>query len=175
MATTFDDALALAAEKFRGVTDSAGQPYILHCLRVTLAQSSDVARQVAVLHDVVEDTDVTLEELARRGFDREVIEGVDALTHRANESYQTYVLRIAVCPTARQVKIADLNDNYRLDRVKYRLDCQQADAYRLQKYILSYQFLTEQISQADYLSAMERIEATYVEATDGQRKRSASQ
>ncbi len=63
MTATFEDALALATEKFRGITDSDGQPYILHCLRVTLAQSDDLARQVAVLHDVVEDTDVTLERI----------------------------------------------------------------------------------------------------------------
>lgn len=154
---TFEDALVLATEKFKGITDSADQPYILHCLRVTLAQSDDVARQVAVLHDVVEDTDVTLEELARRGFAREVIEGVDALTHRATESYQQYVLRIAGSDIARRVKLADLNDNYRIDRVKYRLGCQQEDGRRLQKYILTYQFLTDQISQTDYLLGMEQL------------------
>lgn len=154
---TFDDALALAVEKFKGIKDKGGQPYILHCVSVTLAQKDDVARQVAVLHDVVEDTDVTLEELARRGFAGEVIAGVDALTHRVDESYQDYVLRIAQSDVARQVKIADLNDNYRLDRVKYRLECQAEDARRLQKYILTYQFLTRQLSQADYLLGMERL------------------
>ena len=88
---------------------------------------------------------------------REVIEGVDALTHRATESYQQYVLRLAGSDIARRVKIADLNDNYRLDRVKYRLEYQQEDGRRLQKYILTYQFLTDQISPANYLSAMEQL------------------
>lgn len=94
MTATFDDAVALAAEKFRGVCDKSGEPYILHCMSVTLAQSNNAARQVAILHDVVEDTDVTLAELAKRGFSQDVIDGVDAMTHRADESYQAYVLRI---------------------------------------------------------------------------------
>lgn len=154
---TFDDAVALAVEKFRGVHDSDGLPYILHCLSVMLMQSDDVARQVAVLHDIVEDTEVTLEDLARRGFAREVIEGVDALTHRDNETYQDYVLRIALSDTARKVKVADLKDNYRIERVKYRLECPQKDGRRVQNYILAYQFLTDQISKAEYLAAMERL------------------
>lgn len=154
---TFDDAVALAAEKFKGITDKGGQPYILHCFSVALAQKDDIARQVGMLHDVVEDTDVTLDDLARRGFIREVIDGVDAMTHREHESYQEYVLRIAENETACRVKLADLNDNYRLDRVKYRLEYQDEDARRLQKYILTYQFLTRQISRAEYLTGMERL------------------
>ncbi len=157
MTATFEDALAMATEKFRGVTDSDGQPYILHCLSVTLAQDDDCARQVAVLHDIVEDTDVTLDDLHRLGFAREVIEGVAALTHRVDETYQAYVLRLAECDVARRVKLADLRDNYRLDRVKYRLAHQAADGQRLQRYVLTYQFLTERLSQADYLKAMEQL------------------
>lgn len=154
---TFDDALALATEKFKGVTDKAGQPYILHCMRVALAQPDDASRQVAVLHDLVEDTDVTLEDLARRGFHPDVIAGIDALTHRSDESYQAYVLRLAQSSLARQVKLADLSDNYRLDRVKYTLENQAADGRRIQKYILSYQFLSGQLSQSQYLQGMERL------------------
>ncbi len=166
MTATFDDALTLAVEKFRGITDSGGQPYILHCMAVALQQKDDVTRQVAILHDIVEDTDVTLDELRRRGFAEQVIDGVDALTHRAGESYQDYVLRIATSETARQVKIADLMDNYRLDRVKYRLEYQSEDARRLQRYILSYQFLTQQITRADYLTVW-RYFSCHVETSRG--------
>lgn len=156
---TVDDALALAVEKFRGIPDKAGQPYILHLLRVMLQQSDDVARQVGVLHDLVEDTDVTLDDLRKRGFSEEVVEAIDALTHRDDESYAQYVLRAAASPVARRVKLADLEDNYQLGRVAYRRDHQSEDAQRIQRYILSYYFLTEQLDRASYLAAMEKVEA----------------
>ncbi len=154
---TFDDALALAAEKFKGIQDSAGQPYILHCMRVAIAQTDDAACQAAILHDLVEDTDVTLEELIERGYSRQVVDAIDALTHRDSDSYEHYVLRIAECELAKRVKLADLRDNYRLERVKYRLDLQAEDAKRLQKYILTYQFLTGQLTKDEYLLGMGRL------------------
>lgn len=155
---TLDDALALAVEKFRGIPDKAGQPYILHLLRVMLRQSDDVARQVGVLHDLVEDTDVTLDDLREHGYSNEVVQAIDALTHREDESYAQYVLRAAASPIARRVKLADLEDNYGLDRVAYRQEHQREDAQRIQRYILSYYFLTERIDRASYLAAMERVE-----------------
>jgi (p)ppGpp synthase/HD superfamily hydrolase len=154
---TLDDALLLAAQQFRGVRDKAGQPYILHCLRVMLAQADDITRQAAVLHDVVEDTDVTLAELRQRGYAHEVVEAVDALTHRDDETYHEYVLRLSECAVARPVKLADLQDNYRLDRVAYRKDHQTDDAVRIQKYILTHQFLTMQIDRATYVECMSSL------------------
>ena len=154
---TIDDALALAVEKFHGVVDKAGQPYILHLVRVMLRQHDDPSRQAAVLHDLVEDTAVTLDELSELGFSELVVSAVDALTHRENESYLDYVLRVANCTVARRVKLADLEDNYRLDRVAYRLTHQHEDSQRLQKYILSYQFLSGHIDQSAYTTGMQHI------------------
>jgi hypothetical protein len=66
---------------------------------------------VAILHDVVEDTDVTLSALEKRGFDRLVLDAVDCLSHRAGEGYEDYIDRLAANPIARQVKLSDLRDN----------------------------------------------------------------
>jgi (p)ppGpp synthase/HD superfamily hydrolase len=154
---TFDDALALVAEKFYGVLDKGGQPYILHCLRVMLPQTDDTDRQVALLHDVVEDTDVTLEYLLQQGFSEQVVSAVDALTHRDGESYAQYVIRLSQSEVATRVKLADLQDNYRLDRVAYRTDHRDQDAARIQRYILTYQFLTRQIESDVYLLNMKSL------------------
>lgn len=154
---TIDDALALAVEKFHGVMDKAGQPYILHLLRVMLHQHDDASRQAAVLHDLVEDTAVTLDELSELGFSELVVSAVDALTHREKESYHDYVLRVAKCAIAKRVKLADLEDNYRLARVAYRPDHQHEDSMRLQRYVLSYQFLSGHIDEAVYINCMLHI------------------
>jgi len=69
------------------------------------------------LHDVVEDTDWTLERLREEGFSDEVLEAVDCLTHRGGESYQEFVERVRANPIARQVKIADLEDNMNIRRI----------------------------------------------------------
>ncbi len=134
---TLEDALELVAKKFHGIKDKAGQPYILHLLRVMLRQSEDYARQVALMHDLVEDTDVSLDDLRRLGYAEPVVDGVDAVTHRSSETYAEYVLRAASNPIGRAVKVADLQDNYSLDRVAYRQDHREDDARRIQKYILS--------------------------------------
>jgi hypothetical protein len=159
MGARLEDALILAASKFRGVVDKAGQPYVLHLLRVMLRLPTDQSRQVALLHDVVEDTDITLADLRLQGFSDEVVAAVDALTHRSGEEYFEYVLRLSECELARQVKIADIEDNYRLDRVAYRCNHQVEDAQRIQRYILSYQFLMGQFDQVEYVVAMQSIDA----------------
>jgi len=155
---TLDDAIALAVEQFRGVLDKAGQPYILHLLRVMLEQIGLPAQQVGVLHDLVEDTNVTLGDLRTRGFSDEVVDAIDALTHRDEESYAEYVIRLAECPLARPVKLADLRDNYSLSRVAYRPEYQAEDAARVQRYILSHDFLSDRIDQGSYLESMRRID-----------------
>lgn len=154
---TLDDALALAIEQFRGIDDKAGQPYILHLLRVMLRQSDPFSRQVGVLHDLFEDTELTLDDLRSRGFAKEVVDAIDALTHREDEAYYEYVLRVAKCDLARPVKLADLEDNYALDRVAYRPGHQQEDALRIERYILSYYFLSNRIDQDAYVTSMRRL------------------
>lgn len=106
-----EDAILLAAQAHRGQRDKNGQPYILHPLRLMLAVSGEAARTVAVLHDVVEDTPVTLDDLRAAGFTEAVVAAVDHLTRRAGESYEAFIQRLKPHPLAREVKRADLRDN----------------------------------------------------------------
>lgn len=106
------DAILIATRAHRTMVDRAGKPYILHPLRVMLRMDTETERIVAVLHDVVEDTWVTLDYLRHeRGFSDEVIEALDALTRREGEPYFDYILRVKANPLATKVKLADLADN----------------------------------------------------------------
>src|SRR5918912_3397075 len=127
---TVEDAVSIAARAHRGQRDRAGAPYLLHPLRLMLRMNLEAAMMAAVLHDVVEDTDWTLERLRGDGFSEEVLEAVDCLTHREGESYQEFVERVRTNPIARQVKIADLEDNMNVRRMS-RLAAK--DLERLQK------------------------------------------
>jgi (p)ppGpp synthase/HD superfamily hydrolase len=110
---TLEDAIVLAAQWHRGqiYPSVRGEPFILHPLRVMAHVESDIERIVAVLHDVIEDTDCTFGDLRRLGYSERVIEALDRLTHRDGEAYETYIERIKDDPLARQVKLADLGDN----------------------------------------------------------------
>jgi hypothetical protein len=111
---TLEDAIALAVEKHRGQRDKNGRPYILHPLRVLHRldwNTPDAAKIAAVLHDVVEDTDVTLDELRERGFPEEALQAIGVLTKRDGESYPQFIERLLPNRIARMVKRADLEDN----------------------------------------------------------------
>lgn len=114
---TIEDVVIFAAELHRGQRDKAGEPYILHPLRVALRCRTDPERIAAILHDVVEDTDVTIAELRARGLDEAAISAIDALTKREGEEYPHFIERIAQNPIATAVKLADLADNLDPDRL----------------------------------------------------------
>lgn len=109
--STLERAIVIAAEAHAGQTDKAGEPYVLHPLRVMQRVEREAARIAAVLHDVVEDTPWTLDGLAAEGFREEVVSAVDALTRREGEIYLDFCRRAAEDPVARLVKLADLEDN----------------------------------------------------------------
>jgi (p)ppGpp synthase/HD superfamily hydrolase len=106
-------AIALAAIAHAEQVDKSGKAYILHPLRVMhrCQPHGDTAQIVAVLHDVVEDTWVTLEHLRALGFSEDAIAGVDAISHREGEEYFDYIERCIANRTAALVKLADLEDN----------------------------------------------------------------
>lgn len=108
---TLEDAIALALDAHRGQADRLGEPYILHVLRVLSRVESDTLRIVAALHDVVEKTGVTLDDLRSRGYEPAIVEAVDALSRRDGESYAEHVQRIQPNPLAVPVKLADLQDH----------------------------------------------------------------
>jgi hypothetical protein len=151
---TLEKAIALAAQAHAGQRDKEGLCYILHPLRVMMRVQDDSARIVAVLHDTLEDTSLTEADLRREGFSDEIIAAVKVVTHDKDEPYADYVVRCASNPIARQVKLADLEDNGRLDRTLLRPATLERDFRRIHRYNLSYKFLTGQISEQDYRAAM---------------------
>lgn len=105
-------ARALARIAHDGQTDKHGKPYFDHVDRVARRCGELRAIEAAYLHDVVEDTCVTLDMLSDIGFDPKVISAVEALTRRASETYADYIERVAAASgIARDVKIADLQDH----------------------------------------------------------------
>jgi (p)ppGpp synthase/HD superfamily hydrolase len=124
-------AVAIAVEAHSGKTDRYGAPYILHPLRVMARVSTDSARIVAVLHDVVEDTDWSFEDLRKEGFPEEILQALDCVTKREGEAYEAFVKRSAGNSLARQVKVADLEDNMDVRRMPA---ITAEDLSRLEKY-----------------------------------------
>lgn len=107
-----DTAIKLATDAHAGQVDKSGEPYILHPLRVMLSMKTDEERIVAVLHDVVEDSPWSCDDLYwQHGFKPEIVRAVAALTRGKNEDYFDFIRRLAPNPIARSVKIADIRDN----------------------------------------------------------------
>lgn len=153
LAGTLERAIAIAVEVHAGATDKAGAPYILHPLRVMQSLSDQAARIVAVLHDVVEDggPDWTIERLRMEGFSDAILQGIAAVTKNPDEEdaqddteaqklakYLRFVRRAATDPLGWQVKLADLNDNLDLTRLR---KITERDTQRINKYLAAREVL----------------------------------
>lgn len=138
---TLEDAIALAAEAHRGQRDKSGQPYILHPIRVMLRCQTESQRIAAVLHDVVEDTGRTFDDLRGLGYPEEIIKALDCLTKREGEPYDAFVERAASDPIARVVKIADIEDNMDLRRLP---GISEKDVERISRYVRGWRRLQEE-------------------------------
>ena len=155
---TIEKAIQIAARAHEGQVDKQGLPYILHPLRVMDGVEGLDAKIVAVLHDVVEDTEVTIDDLEREGFSGEILAAARCVTHSEGESYADYVVRCRANPIARRVKLSDLADNTRLSRTIVRPLALSRDTARFAKYLLSHSFLTGQITEEQYRAAMPEVE-----------------
>src|SRR5262245_43423239 len=138
---SLERASQIAAQAHVGQRDKAGAPYLLHPLRMMMRMESEAAMMAAVLHDVVEDSDWTLDQLRAEGFSEEVLQAVECLTHRLGESYDEFVARVQTNAIARQVKRADLEDNMNIRRMA---EITPKDLARLEKYHRAWRTLTEQ-------------------------------
>jgi (p)ppGpp synthase/HD superfamily hydrolase len=136
---TLERAILIAAQAHLGQRDKARAPYILHPLRLMMRMESEAAMIAAVLHDVVEDSDWTLERLRGEGFSEEVLQAVDCLTHRDGETYDEFIARVRVNKIASQVKIADLEDNMNVKRIG---EMTPKDLARIEKYHRAWRALT---------------------------------
>ena len=115
---TLERAISLAAERHAGQVDKANAPYILHPLRVMLNVPDIEHKIVAVLHDILEDTTTTIDELYRLGFQTHLIDAIIALTKQEGESRIQAAQRTVQNPIARVVKLADITDNMDLTRIQ---------------------------------------------------------
>lgn len=133
---SLEDAIALSARLHKGQRDKAGACYVLHPLRVMLDASleTEEERITAVLHDVVEDCDITIKQLQEFGYGDEVIEALGFLTKLPEEkmNYEAFIERICSAPVlARKVKLADLRDNSDISRISQQ---SERDIERQKKY-----------------------------------------
>ena len=115
--STLEKAIALAATQHAGQLDKGGQPYILHPLRLMLQFSNPTLQIIAILHDILEDTSTTAEDLKALGFSAEIIQSIQALTKQTGESRLEAAKRTALNPLATQVKYVDVADNMNLTRI----------------------------------------------------------
>jgi (p)ppGpp synthase/HD superfamily hydrolase len=108
-----------------------GSPYILHLFRVMGKQKTEVTRIIAMLHDIVEDTPVTIYDLQNSGFSKEVTDAIELMTHDNTIDYDVYIQRLSVNRNAILVKMADLEDNLNMLEIP---NLKSKDLERLVKY-----------------------------------------
>lgn len=134
----FQIALELAVEKHKNQTDKAGNPYILHPLHVMENVKSKEGKIVAILHDIIEDTDVTEDYLLKMGLSKHIVDAVVALTRSGDKDYQEYIKDLSTNSLAKEVKIADLEHNMDLKRLP---TLNEKDLERNRKYQIAYHYL----------------------------------
>lgn len=128
---TIKKAVLIAYEAHHGQVDRGGYPYILHPLHLAQEMEEEITTVVALLHDVVEDSAITLGDLEEAGFEPAALEAISLLTHRAGVPYMDYIRAVGENPIARRVKVADLRHNLDLTRVESH---RQSDDKRQEKY-----------------------------------------
>lgn len=135
-------ALRLVANYQGKQVDKGGCPYALHLIRIALKLDNEIQRTAALLHDIIEDTECTLEILKEKGISEDVIEIVDILTRKKDESYMDFIKRIKNSNNEDAIKIKklDLIDNMNLDRLK---EVKEEDIKRCKKYKKAYKLLSE--------------------------------
>ncbi|MBE3030518.1 MULTISPECIES: HD domain-containing protein [Sneathia] len=137
--SNYELALKIATEAHKGQVDKAGVPYINHPLTVASLVDTEEEKIVALLHDTIEDTNITEQDLLNYGFSNKIVEAVKLLTHNKNVPYMDYVAKIKDNELARKVKIADLTHNSDLSRLKEITD---KDKKRYNKYQKALLYLT---------------------------------
>lgn len=129
-----EKAIEIAVEAHRGQIDKAGKIYILHPMRVMLRGADETEMITGILHDVIEDTPVTLDMLQLEGFSQEILSALDCLTKRKGEPYGAFIDRVLTNPLATQVKLYDMEDNLNRDRIPYPTSKDEARFQKYEKY-----------------------------------------
>lgn len=165
-----DIAIPAILKAFDGVVDKSGNDYKLHLravaenaegLYLQMYSKGEVERDnplkyilVAYAHDYVEDEKGTYQNLRLLGFTEELIDGVDSVTRRKGESYKDFVVRAKANKIGRIVKLADIMDNTAIHRIFLTPETERNDLYRIKKYIYSYKFLSNELTEEEYLASL---------------------
>lgn len=132
-------AIKLCYEAHKNQVDKGGSPYYLHPIYVALNMESEEQKIVALLHDVIEDTEITIDDLRKKGFSEKIIEAVDAITKKG-ESYEEYLKKVKDNELAKAVKIEDIKNNMDVSRLK---EITEKDISRIEKYKKALAYLLE--------------------------------
>jgi len=135
-----EKSLEIALKAYSGQKDKAGETYILHPLRIMAKMESVEEMCVALLHDVIEDSEITAENLFAGGLPSSVVIAVEALTKLEGENYEEFIDRVMDNSLATKVKIADIEDNINVLRLN---SVNEADLQRVAKYHRAWKKLTE--------------------------------
>ena len=152
-------AIEIAVKAHAGQVDKGGSPYILHPLRVMLKCENETEKICAVLHDVIEDTDITCDYLRAEGFNDEIIAALRCLTKIDGENYNDFIGRVLTNETACRVKLADLADNIDLTRIK---NPTEKDEERIKKYNQAIDRISEALPYAEEIPDCRLIEISGV-------------
>ncbi|MBQ9544700.1 MAG: GTP pyrophosphokinase [Clostridia bacterium] len=133
-------ALKISFEAHKNQTDKSGLPYVYHPFHLAEQMETEETAVTALLHDVVEDTDITLEDIKNAGFPESVVSALALMTHDKSVPYKEYIARIKKDPVARAVKLADLKHNSDLSRLD---EVGEKDLERVKKYEAAIAFLTD--------------------------------
>ncbi len=138
--STLKHAIEIANKAHVDQTDKAGEPYVLHLYRVMNMGKTEEEKICGVLHDLVEDTSWSFDDLRNEGFSSNVIEAIQCVTKLdRNESYTSFIDRVAQNPLAIRIKLNDLTDNMDIRRLS---EIKDKDVERLNRYITAYRKLT---------------------------------
>ena len=134
----YDKALRIAIRAHKGQKDRSGKEYIMPPIRVSERCKTMQAKIVAILHDTIEDTEITPEILLSEGFPQNIVDAVLSVTKLDGESYEDFVRRSEKNPIGKEVKLADLEDNMDIRRLNEITD---KDVKRLKKYLKAWRYL----------------------------------
>ncbi|MHC1684741.1 MAG: GTP pyrophosphokinase [Clostridiaceae bacterium] len=138
MGKLLEKAIIIATKAHSGQVDKAGESYVLHPIRVMLKLKSEDEKIVGVLHDVIEDTQVTYDDLRKEGFSEVIIEALKRVTKIDGEDYMDFVKRAKENQISSKVKLADLEDNMDINRIA---NPTEKDYKRIEKYKKAKAFL----------------------------------
>lgn len=132
-------AIQLASIAHEDQVDKAGKPYILHPLRVMFKMETETEMIVAVFHDIMEDCkEITAYSLEKEGFSKDIVDTLIVLNRHNYANYEEYIYEVAKNPIAKKIKIADIEDNINILRLKY---IEDKDLRRIEKYFKAYNYL----------------------------------